>query len=252
MYSLSQKICNEGAECLPLSEMHAFQKQKVLQRWRNTIIIIFCFAHRVRDNHHLFPTASCISAHFPQSVLSSKTMKSVLQTSKQNFHFSRLFLHFHLNVPLFYKGNVNSSTRKVRSQGPLSLHQTVGSGPPPSLQTPYSQLHSLNKLRSIHPTNWCCCYPCEWNTILGNTIISLNPTELVRPHNPKGQGFLTMAASSWPLCMRTALTSSVLRLQKAGSITVVSLRPKAIWESQQTKQNLHNCIRDQRFCRLTN
>lgn len=155
-------------------------------------------------------------------------------------------------VSLFYKGNVNSSTRKVRSQGPLSLHQTVGSGPPPSLQTPHSQLHSLNKLRSIHPTNWCCCYPCEWNTILGNMIISLNPIELVRPHNPKGQGFLTMAASSWPLCMRTALTSSVLRLQKAGSITVVSLRPKAIWESQQTKQNLHNCIRDQRFCRLTN
>lgn len=31
-YSLSQKIYNEGAEGFPLSEMQAFQKQKVSQR----------------------------------------------------------------------------------------------------------------------------------------------------------------------------------------------------------------------------
>lgn len=46
------------------------------------------FLYQVRDNHHQFPTSSCIVAHFPQSELSSKNILSMFRTSVQTPAFS--------------------------------------------------------------------------------------------------------------------------------------------------------------------
>lgn len=105
-------------------------------------------------------------------------------------------------------------------------HQTVESGPLPSLQTMHSQPHSLKKLRSTSLSQCCCCcYPGEYDILLENTN-SLNPTEPARPHNPRRGGFLMLALSSWLLStMSTPPATSLMRHHEAESwLPAASLR----------------------------
>lgn len=68
LWSLHKSCHKTCADIFPLVKCMPFKnkKKKILKMMQHNHPF---FVHQVRDNHHQFPTSSCIIAHFPQSEL---------------------------------------------------------------------------------------------------------------------------------------------------------------------------------------